>query len=162
MVNLFYKIKLWFVSLFKKKDLRVTLPDDMPEWLRIAKKEIGVIETTNGDNPRILQYHLVTKLKAKTEDTPWCAAFVCWCLEQAGIVSTRSAWAKDFLNWGVEIDKPRVGCIVVFSRGNVGGHAGFYVSETKTHIMILGGNQSNMVNMSEYSKSNLLGFRWPV
>jgi hypothetical protein len=37
----------------------------------------------------------------------------------------------------------------------------FYVSETATHIKVLGGNQSNQVKESNYPKSRLIGYRWP-
>lgn len=138
----------------------IPLPVD-PNWLDIARGEIGTLEKSVGENKRIIEYHMVTTLKASTDEVPWCSSFVCWCLEKAGVESTRSAWARSFLNWGAKLDKPRSGCIVVFTRGTNSGHVGFYIGETKTTIKVLGGNQSNAVNISVYSKDRLLGYRWP-
>lgn len=133
----------------------------IPQWYRIAEGELGVKEKANGDNGRILEYHSKTTLSAKTDATAWCSAFVCWCLEKAGVEHTRSAWARSYLSWGVALKKPRVGCVCVFSRGD-GGHVGFYVSETADDILVLGGNQSDSVCRAYYSKTRLLGYRWPT
>jgi uncharacterized protein (TIGR02594 family) len=56
--------------------------------------------------------------------------------------------------------KPRRGCIAVFSR-NGGGHVAFYISKTSTRIKVLGGNQSDAVNISSYAASSLIGYRIP-
>ncbi|HIC8842730.1 TIGR02594 family protein [Aeromonas sp. 602200] len=134
---------------------------DFP-WLKIALGEVGVKEFPgNADNPRIVEYLHSTNLPApdrNNDETYWCSAFVNWCVERAGYEGTDSAWARTWLNWGKEINTPRKGCIVVFKRDN-GGHVGFYMGETETKIKVLGGNQSNEVNISDYPKSNFLGYR---
>lgn len=136
---------------------------DPPPWYLVAEEEIGTKEIDgSGNNPRILEYHMATKLKATDDLTPWCSSFVCWCLEQCGIESTRNAWARSYLNWGKVLESPQYGCIVVFSRGTDSGHVGFYVGETKDSIIVLGGNQSNRVCMAEYPKQRLLQYRWPA
>ena len=50
------------------------------------------------------------------------------------------------------------GDILVFSRGN-GGHVGFYVGEDDTCYHVLGGNQSNMVNVTRILKSRCISIR---
>jgi uncharacterized protein (TIGR02594 family) len=147
---------------------------DFP-WLPIADKEYGVIEIPGTpNNPRVLEYlSTVTNIgpSARSQDeTPWCSAFVNWCVEKAGCVGTKSALSTSWLKWGKGIDTPVKGCIAVFSR-NGGGHVGFYIDETptlsETYIRILGGNQDHMgtdigaVNLSYYVKSKLLGYRIP-
>jgi uncharacterized protein (TIGR02594 family) len=157
------KFAEFFKKLFRKKRKPVqALPpvEQEPEWMRIAKNEIGVKERRVGDNPRVLEYHASTKLRATHDNVAWCSSFVCWCFERAKVASPRSARAKDFLNWGVKLYFPKPGCVVVFSR-DLGGHVGFYVYETEDHIYVLGGNQSDAVNVSPYKKENLLGYRWP-
>lgn len=134
---------------------------EIPRWLQIAKNETGVCEINNGENPRILEYFMATKFHATEDETPWCAAFVCWCLEQAGVESNKSAWAKSYLNWGEDCHEPRLGAICVFARGREGGHVGFYVGEEKEFIHILGGNQSDGVCEKAIPKRNLIGMRWP-
>jgi uncharacterized protein (TIGR02594 family) len=136
---------------------------DFP-WLEIALAEQGVKEYPgDGDNPRIVEYLRSTTLEApmrNNDETAWCSAFVNWCIERAGYEGTDSAWAKSWLNWGKKIDKPRRGCVVIFTRVG-GGHVGFYMGATKTTITVLGGNQSDEVNQSSQSRANLLGYRLP-
>lgn len=138
------------------------LPSD-PHWLIKAFEEVGVKEIPGSKHEkRIIEYHSVTSLKATTDEVPWCASFVCWVLEKSNITSTRSAAARSFLNWGIKTGPTR-GCVVVFARppNPSSGHVGFYLYQTDTHIVCLGGNQSNEVRVSRYSKNNLLAYRWP-
>jgi uncharacterized protein (TIGR02594 family) len=139
-------------------------PSDAP-WFDIAKREMetGVDEIPGSrDNPRIIEYHASTTLKATDDETPWCSSFVNWCVEQAGLQGTKSAAARSWLQWGQALDQPRRGCIVVLQRGNSWqGHVGFYYADEGGRILVLGGNQSNQVNISSYRKSAVLGYRWP-
>ena len=135
----------------------------IPRWYAIALKEIGVKEVVGkGDNPRVLEYHAATGLHSTDDDVAWCAAFVSWVFVQAKMASKRTAWARDYLLWGVTLKEPRFGCVVVFKRGT-GGHVAFYKSGYKTGVIqCLGGNQSNAVNVSGFSEANVLGYRWPT
>lgn len=144
------------------KSETVTVPE--PMWLTIAEGELEVSEIAGpGNNPRILEYHKSTTLKATQDAIPWCAAFVCWCLEQAGIMSPKSAHARDFERYGVAIESGKPGCIVVLSRGTNpnDGHVAFYKSETETHVQCLGGNQHDKVCVMDYPKIMVVDFRWP-
>ena len=101
------------------------------------------------------------------DETPWCSAFVNWCVKQAGLVGTKSALARSWLNWGEPLSTPRRGCIAVFERERIFGHVGFYLEETDTQIKVLGGNQQDpqtgvyQVGEKFYPKSALLGYRQP-
>jgi uncharacterized protein (TIGR02594 family) len=119
-------------------------------WMAIAEGEKGVSEVPGmGNNPRVVEYLGATSgLGSATQsrdETPWCSAFVNWCLAQAGIPGTKSAIARSWLDWGQPIETPRLGCIVFFSRDVKYGHVGFYLGETGTEIKVLGGNQQNAV-----------------
>ena len=149
----------------KVNDPEVSNPNDAHgiPWLGVAEREIGTKEIVGKNhNPRVIEYHSATKLNAKDDETAWCASFVCWVLKTAGYKHTASAWARDYLNYGTKLTTPKKGCIVVFKRNETSGHVGFYMGETSTHIKVLGGNQSNAVNISSYKKSDLLGYRWPI
>jgi uncharacterized protein (TIGR02594 family) len=134
-------------------------------WFEIAQHEIGIKEVMgSGDNPRIIEYLRSTNLSgpaSSNDETPWCSAFVNWCVEKAGYAGTDSAWARSWLNWGRETDTPVRGCIVVFERGTGSGHVAFFVSKTRTQIKVLGGNQSDSVMIADYPASRLLGYRVP-
>jgi uncharacterized protein (TIGR02594 family) len=107
---------------------------DSPKWLEVAMREIGVVEVPGpGDNPRVIEYHQATTLKATDDSVPWCSSFVNWCMKEAGIQGSGSAAARSWLNWGKKLDSPRNGCIAVLKRGNNpnNGHVAF-TSETGT------------------------------
>lgn len=132
-----------------------------PPWYHVAMGEVGTKEFQPGSNPQIEKYHASTSIGSSPDDVPWCSSFVNWCMEQAGIKGTVSAWARSWLNWGEELTIPRLGCIVVLARGS-GGHVGFYRgSGDLGKIEVLGGNQSNQVRFSFYNRGDILGYRWP-
>jgi uncharacterized protein (TIGR02594 family) len=142
------------------------IPANAPLWLKIAlqEKNKNVAESQGPDNnPRIIEYLRTIGLPEPISDkTPWCTAFVTWCIKQSGIKAPpNSGLARSWLNWGEALDKPRLGAIAVFSTFGLGGHVGFYVAENPTQVYVLGGDQVHMVNISAYSKDRLLGYRWP-
>ena len=112
-------------------------------------------------NPRILQYHNATSLKASTDEVPWCSSFVNYIVQKSGDKGTESAMARSWEKWGKEIEKPVPGCIVVFSRGSDKrfGHVAIFCYETKKNIYVIGGNQSDSVNITPYSKSKFVTYR---
>lgn len=132
-----------------------------PSWLQIAHAEVGQQEIAGAQhNSRILAYHGTTSLNARTDEVPWCASFVGWCLEQAGLQHPRSARARDYAEWGVPLERPVLGAVVVLTRPG-GGHVGFYVGQRDGQWLILGGNQSNRVNVAPYAPSRMVAVRWP-
>jgi len=91
----------------------------------------------------------------KADEVPWCGLFVGVCVFRAGfkpvnICVRASEWSK----FGVPSDMPSIGDILVFSRSG-GGHVGFYVGENKHYYYVLGGNQSNTVNIMSLEKKRL-------
>lgn len=136
-----------------------------PRWMEIAEGELGVSEIAGmHHNQRILEYHACTTLRATDDETPWCSSFANWCVYHAGIMGTRSAAARSWLNWGLPLAEPKVGCIVVFRRGAspTAGHVAFFDSiDEAGRIRVLGGNQGDKVSYARFSKAELLGYRWP-
>ena len=101
----------------------------------------------------------------KSDEIAWCGLFVAACLHQNGISAgfKNPLGARNWLKHGKSVD-PCYGSILVFWRGKKRGwqgHVGFYVSEDKNYYHVLGGNQSNSVNVTKIAKSRLLGARWP-
>ena len=143
------------------------LQADDPPWLKIAFEELddGVIRTPGpAATDQIVDYLEATTVGSplnQTDATYWCSAFCVWVMERAGYKSTKSAWARHWLDWGQEIDNaPERGAITVFRRGT-GGHVGFYLSHTDGTIRVLGGNQGNAVSIVNQDRSDFLGYRWP-
>ncbi len=138
---------------------------EMETWLYHAYEELGVQETAGPEaTARVIEYHAVTTLRATSDEVPWCASFVGWCLEKAGIRSTKSAAARSYAQWGYELKTPREGCIVVLERKNdpSKGHVGFYISEADGWVNILGGNQNNQVCKQAYPAARVVSYRWPT
>lgn len=95
-----------------------------------------------------------------TDGIPWCGLYVGVCAKRAGFpFDQRALSARQWIKWGKKADQPSLGDVMVFFRGNKGGHVGFYVGEDHTAFHILGGNQSDMVNIARISKSRLIGAR---
>lgn len=145
--------------------LKSVIPVGTP-WYDIAQQYVGLREGAGKkNNPKVVAFYKASGFGGIINDSvPWCAAFVGAMLEKSGYASAKSLTARDYLRWGKPVKKPRKGCIAVFKRGNSSwqGHVAFFVRETKTHVYVLGGNQSNAVNVSRYPKSKLLGYRVPV
>ena len=135
------------------------------KWMDIARSYLGVAEIQGPHhNPRVVELWKTARVPGVDDDeTPWCAAFVSAVLEEAGIVSARTGWARSYLKWGSRLGAPAVGCIVVFERGPKAGHVGFVVGQDKTgNLMVLGGNQGNAVTIRPFDLKRVLGYRWPA
>lgn len=132
-------------------------------WLPIAMAELGVREAPgDADNPRIVEYHQATTLRATDDEVPWCSAFACWVMQRAGVSSARSAAARSWLTWG-QSSPLRPGAVVVLSRGTnpAQGHVGFALAWNDALVWLLGGNQGDAVSVAAYRRERVVGVRWP-
>jgi uncharacterized protein (TIGR02594 family) len=172
-----HNVEGWSSKNYLTKVQELPVADGNFPWLPIAEKEKGVIEIPGTANaPRVLEYlKTVTNIGptwTSKDETPWCSAFVNWCVEKAGFTGTKSALSTSWLKWGQPIDKPVKGCLAIFLREGGGGHVGFFIEEVPTlseiYIKLLGGNQEHgdtdigEVNERHYRKSKLLGYRIPL
>lgn len=134
-----------------------------PYWISIARKYLGTKEIPGkGHHKLILKWWSMIRAPFTDDETPWCAGFVGGVLEEAKFVSTRSAWARSYLGWGQKLSRPVVGCVVVFERGPKSGHVGFVLGQNKNgNLIVLGGNQSDMVCIKPFEQGRVLGYRWP-
>ena len=138
-----------------------------PKWLTKAKSYLGVREIAGPkSNPIILRWWILIKSAITDDLSPWCAGFVGGVLEECGIKSTRAANARSYLKWGVALQAPATGCVVVFWRGDRNGwsgHVGFVAGKDKAgNLMVCGGNQGDAVNIKPFGKDRVLGYRWPA
>ncbi len=92
----------------------------------------------------------------------WCADFVNFILRRTGHPTMNSRAAKSFLDYGKRIDSPRVGAIVVLTRGKNGGHIGIVRgTDGAGNIIVISGNHGNRVAESPYPKNRVLGYVIP-
>ena len=135
-------------------------------------------------NPVIIDLFRATRTDplaawASGDQTPWCAAFVNWCIARSQLSAptheygrkysltirekgTLNASSGSFRCWGEQTDEPTPGDVVVFATTSntvdcavepnerVGrGHVGFYLGEDDEGIHVLGGNQRNPITRTD-------------
>jgi len=147
------------------------IPEDDAPWMAIARGEIGQKEIAGAeDNPRIREYHAATTMGEQPDEVAWCSSFVNWVLMKANLKRTRSAAAASWANWGSETEPRRGAVVVVYNEAmknssltRSGNHVGFLIEDLGWGWKVLGGNQSNMVRESCFSKKKwaLKAVRWP-
>ena len=135
-----------------------------PRWLTVAYRYVGVREVSGPKhNPTIIRW--LEKLRAwwRNDETPWCGVFVAHCMSEAALPYPKLYMrARAWDDYGALLRRDRLapGAILVFDRKG-GGHVGFYVGEDAGFYYVLGGNQSNAVNVMKLGKSRLVASRWP-
>lgn len=138
-------------------------PNTDPRWVTTARTYLGAAEIPGPETAPFIRGMLL-KLGAWWRDdaTPWCGTFVAACLRESGIEIPKHWYrARAYLDWGVPLAAPCMGCIVVYARG-ASGHVGFIVGrDSRGNLMTLGGNQGNKVSIAPFVPSRVLGYRWP-
>jgi uncharacterized protein (TIGR02594 family) len=136
-------------------------------WIDTAQGEIGQREVPGSKaNPRILEYFKASKFWGEDDSggkNAWCGSFTTWVLSKHGFIPPKNSFrAKTWLGFGQRLSTPVYGAIGVKERKG-GGHVSFIVgqSEDGTHYYMLGGNQSNAVNVTKYKASAWSGFVFP-
>jgi uncharacterized protein (TIGR02594 family) len=100
----------------------------------------------------------VTKIFT-ADAVPWCGLAVGYWAMKAGKPRPASPlWARAWASWGSKSPKPSLGDVLVFNRPG-GAHVGLYVGEDKEAYHVLGGNQSNGVNIKRLAKARLVAAR---
>lgn len=133
-------------------------------WIEKARSLIGEKEYPGSKhNPKIVNFwKLIKRGGIKDDETAWCAGFTGAMFELVGITSSRFEGANSYLKWGTPVLTPCYGCVVVFSRPG-GYHVGFVVGKNAAgHLLVLGGNQKNMICISPFKMERVAGYRMPA
>lgn len=140
-----------------------------PRHLTIARSLIGVREVPGAGNSATIMGWIrrlgigALGVVVNADSVPWCGTFVAYCVKEAGLKPAPIAVrAKAWAAWEANIAADRLapGAILVFDRQG-GGHVGFYVGEDDLSYHVLGGNQSDAVNIMRLAKSRCIARRWP-
>lgn len=144
-----------------------------PSILTEALRHNGIHEKVNGrSNPVIVSWYKELGMPGITDtlSTPWCGTFIALCAKRTG-----RKWIQpkqNFMlarNWSkfegsTKLAKPAQGAVVVFWRGSPTGwqgHVGIVAGkDSKGNLMVIGGNQSNMVKISPYGTDRVVGYHW--
>ena len=97
-------------------------------------------------------------LKVNPRKTPWCAAFANAILKKKGKKGTGSLTARSFFAWGKRVSNPQQGDVVIIKTKR-GYHVGFFVGFKGNKVLVIGGNQSNSVKITAYSRKSVAQFR---
>ena len=115
-------------------------------------------------NPLIVNFFKATRTIPQGDTTPWCAAFINWCIAQGNAklslgdgaiaepllnLTSRSASSGSFRCW-LPVAEPKIGDLVVFVEPGTeniacsgAGHVSFFYGRTDDgRVRILGGNQT--------------------
>lgn len=137
--------------------------------IREALSLYGVAEISGSkSNPIIVNWAKETSNELdnwyNNDSIPWCSLFMLVVAQRGlkdttGIDLTALSWVK----FGKKINSKdaALGDVLVFKRTG-GGHVGLYVGEDATHFYVLGGNQSNAVNIAKLSKNRLFSVQRPI
>ena len=140
-------------------------------WVNIARQFIGLREVKGEKhNPAIIQmlgemgkFSDEARAWWRDDETPWCGLFVGYVMGKSGRFVVKEwyrakEWASPLLT---KLNSPAYGSIAVLARHG-GGHVGFVVGKDAAgNIMLLGGNQGDMVQISPFKPDRIDGYYWP-
>lgn len=138
-----------------------------PRHLVEAVKLIGTKEVPGvKHNPAIMSWAKEVGIADiyQNDEMAWCGLFMAVTMLRAGREPLRrysAIRAREWANFGVRADKAELADILVFARPG-GGHVGYYVGEDALCYHVLGGNQSNSVNVTRIEKSRCVAIRRPA
>lgn len=102
------------------------------------------------------------------DETPYCSSALCGNFEELGYTSPRNAMARSWEHWGVKLDGPAVGAIVVFWRGasqSAGqGHVGLVCGKNAANpnqLIVYGANQGDSFKHEPFNRDRVVSYRWP-
>lgn len=136
----------------------------MNEILRDMLSNYGMSEVDGPlSNPDIMAFfHEIGFDWVEDDSTSWCSAVINFFAKRHGYERSGSLAARSWLKVGEIVLTPQLGDIVVFWRESFmswKGHVGIYINSNEKYIYTLGGNQSNQINITPYSRERLLGYR---
>ncbi len=120
----------------------------------IAKRYVGLHERKH--TGKLKKY-----IGVNPRRTPWCGAFVATVSKRAGKKVPRghlkaASWKR--VGKSVSLKKARKGDLVII-RTKRGHHVGFYAGRKGGRVQVLGGNQSNMVKVTNFRASSVQSIR---
>ena len=143
----------------KKKRKHVIQQAEWPITYQTSSSNIhDVASKFLGLHERIHAHILKPILNVNPVSTPWCAAFVNAVLTQTGLRGSGSNHVSSFNNFGARTSDPQKGDIVVL-RSHVGFFDGYTYRNGQKYVVVLGGNQANRVQTSQYLASRVVSYR---
>ena len=141
-------------------DFNGMMMSKQPEIMKIAMDYNGYKANKN-------RKELKELLAIDPVQVPWCAGFINFVLDKAGYYTTNSLQASSYHNYGMRVQSPEPGDVVLLKRtGGSGRHVaffvGYYTENGVRYIQLLGGNQDNEVNITSYPIELVMDIRRPI
>ena len=112
--------------------------------VEIAAAQVGVSEHPRGSNkgPEVDQYLRSVGINFPA---PWCAAFVVWCHDKAGVTITRTGGVLDMWNRSPtnRVSDPQPGDVIILDYGKGNGHTGIVESVAGGVVNTIEGNTND-------------------
>lgn len=143
--------------------------DPLPRHLVAALDLLGTVERASAaDSPVIMGWRdelaaAGIKIAGYSADSvPWCGLFVRYVMFKAQREGVEGPlWALNWSKWGEDGGQPELGDLLTFKRPG-GGHVAFYIAEDRQgYYHVLGGNQSDAVNIMRIAKTRMHACRQP-
>ena len=139
----------------------------------VALTFIGLEEVSGTlSQPQILKMLRLDQGWPSDDSVPWCAAFMNYIAYLLSLPRSTSLRARSWLVIGdqVPLEQAKKGFdVVILARGTdnqpgpevleAPGHVGLFISYHMDKVQVLGGNQSDSVNIASYPRSRILGIR---
>ena len=139
----------------------------------MAQRFVGIEEMAGtASNTHVLAMLHLDQKWPKGDDVPWCSAFMNYIGWLLRLPRSKSLRARSWLTVGrpVSIDEAEAGFdVVILKRGRgkqpgpdvieAPGHVGLFAGREGNSVLVLGGNQSDAVNVKRFPASRLLGIR---
>lgn len=139
----------------------------------LAQRFVGAREVAgSSSNPQILAMLRLDQEWPEGDDVPWCSAFMNYIAWLLRLPRSKSLRARSWLMVGrpLSLEEAELGFdVVILKRGKgaqpgpdvieAPGHVGLFAGRDGNRVLLLGGNQSDAVNMTRFPDSRILGIR---
>jgi uncharacterized protein (TIGR02594 family) len=139
----------------------------------LPQRFVGIKEAPgSASNPHVLAMLRPDEDRPEGDDVPWCSAFpncVAWLLR---LPRSKDLRARSWLLVGrpLAIEEAEAGFDLIVLKSDQGeqpdatvidapGHVGLFARLEGENILILGGNQSDAVNVAPFAQARVLGVR---
>ena len=137
----------------------------MKDLLLEVLSHYGLSEVAGSDsNPEILEFFRELDYDWVNDDSAvsWCSAMLSYYAKKCGYEYHHGLNARGWLNMPVMVLHPSLGDVVILWRNDIHsweGHCALFISWTHTKVYLLGGNQSNQINITAYPRDRIIGIR---
>lgn len=137
--------------------------ETMPPWMAELNRKAGLHEVKN--NSSLIDFLKIGRYLGNPKDLPWCGDAVESVIAKTlptEKLPSNPFFAQNWAKFGQDAGGPIVGSIGVIKWSPTSGHVGIVAGVDGNRVNMLGGNQSNAINVSSFPRDKFIAFRWPT